>query len=357
MLFRAKIFSKKSIGKHIILNNPLRKVLMRKHLPVFIGLCSLLMFSSCAPGLRRIGYRGGAQPSSPDCQITIFKYNVSLDPVKKLGTLVLYDNGFSINCGEDRMMELVRQEGCALGATTANLYNIKEPSFFGSSCFQAYADFYSDSIPAPAGKKAVAVPSFVDSIRNKGLEVQFCMTVAFLTGGPQNDPGLNPAPDNVSKILTGIVAEYMFDNLFGIELNYDFYGDTHANASGYKPLSLYNDQVLRLGMVVDPLVKVNPHSLLKWEIKGGINYDFMKLHDDYKNLILQYAPPGFYFLPGYATGIGMYFKTDIEFVLASRLMFSGGFGYENINPKFNGAAKSIDGSMIPIFFGLGYKFR
>jgi hypothetical protein len=330
---------------------------MRNRLLIFIALCSLVMFSSCAPGLRRIGYRSGTQPSSPDCQITIVKYSISLDPAKKLGTLVLYDNGFSMNCSEDHIMELVRQEGCAIGATTANLYNIKEPSFFGSSCFQAYADFYSDSTAAPAGKNAVAVPPFVDSIQNKGFEVQFCMTLAFLTGGSQNDPGLNPAPDNISNILTGINAEYMFDNSFGIEFNYDFYGGTHANASGYKSLNLYNDQVLRLGLIVAPFVKVTPHGRWKWEIKGGINYDFMQLHDDYKNLILQSAPPGFYLLPGYATGVGMYVKTDIEVVLASRLMLSAGLGYENINPKFKGAVKSIDGSMIPISLCMGYKFR
>jgi len=330
---------------------------MRKHLLVFFGLCSLLMLGSCAPGLKRIGYSGQGQSRSPDCTITIVKDSDSLNPAKKLGTLILYDNGFSMNCSEDDIMDLVRQEGCALGATTANLYNIKHPSFWGSSCFQAYADFYSDSAAVTTATGASAVPQFVDSMQNTGFELHFSTALAFLTGGSQNDPGTSPSPDNVSKILTGINVEYMFANSFGLEFNYDFYGGTHANVSGYKPLNLYSDQVLRLGLVVAPFVKVHPRGLWKWEIKGGINYDFMKLHDDYKNLILQSAPPGSYFLPGYAKGIGLYVKTGIEWVLASRLTLGAGLGFESINPKFKGATKSIDGSMIPIILNLGYKFR
>jgi hypothetical protein len=333
-----------------------------------------LLFASCAPGLRRMGY--DANPSGGRCHLKILTEDNSLDPAKKIGTLDVYDNGFSVGCSEQAVMDIVVHEGCGIGATVANLYNIQQPSVFGSTCFQTSVDFYSDATLAGAATQegaatqAGAAPPVasrpaaqrvyqtgpVDTVRAKGLEIQFDLGVESVVSGQQNNLGLRPTP-SVSKVLLGLGLIYMAEEKIGAEFDYEFYGATEANSEGYKPLSLFEDQLLRFGLVLSPYIGRLPRGLWRWNVKAGGNYDFLKLTSDYKTVIQNASPVQFNFYPGYAKGVGFYVKTDIEMVAQSGMALGIGMGYEKINPRFADATTGLDAGLFFFDVSLGYKFK
>ncbi|OGS36161.1 MAG: hypothetical protein A2293_04575 [Elusimicrobia bacterium RIFOXYB2_FULL_49_7] len=190
-----------------------------------------------------------------------------------------------------------------------------------------------------------------DTLSQVGSEIIFNIAIGFLTGGDQHETGLSPAPDNLSKTLVGLSYQYYW-NQFGVEFDYDFYGGTSSQKQGYKPLMLYNEMVLRLGINAAPVVRATPFLLWRIVFGAGLCYDFFKMDDEYKDLFPANTP----FYSGWATGLGFYGKGMAEWVFSGRFMFGMGLQYESVNPKFEDAPEGASGTSFLIPMRIGYKF-
>jgi len=102
---------------------------------VLIVFC-LVFICGCAPSIKRSGYVLPLTPPPSHCKVEIVRNSQDLREEDKLGTMIVYDNGLAVQCSENIITEIIRDEACRLGAKVVNLYNIKEPSVFGSTCFQ-----------------------------------------------------------------------------------------------------------------------------------------------------------------------------------------------------------------------------
>ena len=90
-------------------------------------------------------HRYGYQKRNSDtinCKISFVRFqNYSDSVATKIGSIRLGETGFSVNCSETDAIEILKREGCTLGA---DIVNVKEESRadLWSSCYRCRADFY-----------------------------------------------------------------------------------------------------------------------------------------------------------------------------------------------------------------------
>ena len=60
---------------------------------------------------------------------------------REVGDVFVGDNGWSVDCGRDRVYRLVRDEACVFGADAAQIINQYGPDFGGSWCHEVRARF------------------------------------------------------------------------------------------------------------------------------------------------------------------------------------------------------------------------
>jgi hypothetical protein len=208
----------------------------------FILLLAALVSISCAPSIKRIGYR--EKPTDIIQTIPKITYNrTGLDGNSKIGTMIIYNN-----CSDsESAMDIIIPEGAFIGARAANLYNIKQSTFmFGS--YRTYVDFYSDSISDVSSKDIFQDnnDNFIDSIHNRGFQVHIEEYLGFICGGKQ---GQKQALD---KRGFGIGCVCMINESFGLNTKYDFIGTGwYENVSGGVALIGFGETIFYLGTKYD----------------------------------------------------------------------------------------------------------
>jgi hypothetical protein len=83
------------------------------------------------------------RPAKPaGCALEVHPESYRFPPeCREVGDVFIGDNGWSYDCGWDRVRERVRDEACAFGADAAQIVNHYEPDFFGSTCHEVRARF------------------------------------------------------------------------------------------------------------------------------------------------------------------------------------------------------------------------
>jgi hypothetical protein len=104
----------------------------------------VLCLSGCSAGISRYGYElQNINNSKPivECNPWI-KDNAKYekDEVAVLGKIEAYDTGASITCDEAYILDIFRNDACALYADVINITEERYPNFW-SSCYRAKAEF------------------------------------------------------------------------------------------------------------------------------------------------------------------------------------------------------------------------
>ncbi|MBL8025189.1 MAG: hypothetical protein JNL74_02190 [Fibrobacteres bacterium] len=319
------------------------KKFLYKTIPFFI----LIAFTHCAPDVTRKGYYAPPRKVS-DCEIQILKNEIDLESkYKKIGTIIVGDNSYGVNCSENDVIALIKNDGCHIGAKIINMYNFNKPDPWASGCFVTYADFFTDSLITKSHSQLY----ITDTIKNTGFELLLSCSVGPLLKGNQTKTNLEPSPSGYTKYALGINARY-FKNKLGAEFDYQFLKSTNGSNKGFEDISLYDETTFRLCFIGTAVQAQMPDVLIRIIGKLGLNYDLLTLDNEYSKLLT----PHFDLFPGSGKGIGWLAGLNMDFVTQNRLVFGIGVEYEYVNPKFDDAEVSIDGYSVNIPFYFGYKF-
>ena len=102
-------------------------------------LFSAIGMSACAPSLKATVYKEDLPSRPVGCELEIFgEYDTIRRKTEVLAIISVGETGFSIGCGADVMMELIRDNACKAGADAVRVYDIQEPDFLGT-CWRAQA--------------------------------------------------------------------------------------------------------------------------------------------------------------------------------------------------------------------------
>lgn len=95
----------------------------------------------CVSGVSRQGYSVTDKPIPADCKVLVLGYE-PFDPnrMERLGSINMFDTGFSLYCDEMYVLQKMQEEACALGADIVNITDEKFPDFW-STCYRAKAEF------------------------------------------------------------------------------------------------------------------------------------------------------------------------------------------------------------------------
>ncbi len=112
---------------------------MKKNLIVLV--CMAMFLMNCSYGITRTGYVKSNVYRS-DCNVVIKKSWNPVPKARKIGTIQLYDSGFSSGCSKEKGLAIIRQEACAIKASVVVIRHELEPDLL-STCYRATADFYA----------------------------------------------------------------------------------------------------------------------------------------------------------------------------------------------------------------------
>lgn len=105
--------------------------------------CAILSITGCGPAVRVSDVEQEVVPREEACEVVMLQQGQHVKPNgEKIGSISIGDTGFSVDCGEQRVTEVLRAQACAAGADAVVVTSWKEPDFW-SSCIRAEADFYS----------------------------------------------------------------------------------------------------------------------------------------------------------------------------------------------------------------------
>jgi hypothetical protein len=152
----------------------------------FLLIVILIFTIGCATGLKRIGYQVGNSNAPGDCKIILREYyRPDSSEGRLVGKLNLYDNGFSTNCSEEDIINIIKKEGCGLNADIASLRNIKRPDHW-STCYRTDVEFYK--LNATVNKDTVQKnekfdePKIVERVHKDNANQEIIMLSAMLSG-------------------------------------------------------------------------------------------------------------------------------------------------------------------------------
>jgi hypothetical protein len=112
---------------------------------ILMLLASLLLFTGCSYRIVRTGY-DTSKADYKKCNIAVKKCMVVTDSLVWIGEIRLGDTGFSTFCSEEEALEILKNEGCAIGANIVNIIEDKRPTVI-CNCFRCRADFYRYKSP------------------------------------------------------------------------------------------------------------------------------------------------------------------------------------------------------------------
>jgi hypothetical protein len=318
---------------------------------------------NCAgPGTVRVGYDETQLTHEENCELVIAKHKDYSDSAKPLGSYRVFDRGTSTQCKEWRVNELIRSEGCALGAKVAHLKNIQEPSFFGSSCFQTEVDFY-DEDPAKFSKDKPQFLTF-DTVSNLGLRLGLSGGVGGITGGDQTRTGViwirQDNGDTVESIENqvgfGVFAGYGFTEWLTADLGYRvrFASSSPKGGNGKDDLKLFTKHYLTAAPQFDVFGKDLPMGRFNLVLGGEVRYVWFKLDPDFKDFLLNQG--GIIPNEGTASGFGWAGTWGMEWLRANGFMTKMNFGVGHESPGFSGLP-ALDAWDFGVELELGYKFN
>jgi hypothetical protein len=117
---------------------------MKKSIVMLVLCSAAVLFTGCAAGVKRIGYQAPPKQevkAAPRGAIAIQKKtDYDKSAVELLGKIKVYDAGFSTECDEALVLDLICSEGYALKADLVIITKEKYPDLW-STCFRADADF------------------------------------------------------------------------------------------------------------------------------------------------------------------------------------------------------------------------
>jgi hypothetical protein len=151
-------------------------------------LCCLFLIG-CAAGIKRTGYTQEEIEHFNDysnCHIKI-KKEANLDgyDFRLMGKVKVYDTEFSMDCDEEYVFSLLRNEACALGADLINITNEKPPNFW-STCYQVEVELLK-ILNEEQASKIVSDPhyewSLIQERGAKGRKKQKTRFSGAVTGG------------------------------------------------------------------------------------------------------------------------------------------------------------------------------
>ena len=152
-----------------------------------------------------------------------------------------------------------------------------------------------------------------------------------------------------SKWGMGTGVSIFFHDAFAIDAEYDFISTTSASAtlSSKNPVNIYSENIFRYGISVVPFKFLSENTMYYFGLKFGANYTSLEFNQSLT----------FYTLPSNKrfTGSGSYIIPEFGLIFEKNLYFALGCGYEEFNPKLEGAKEALDASTTCLYLKLGFK--
>lgn len=321
-----------------------------------------LLMSCSGPSVIRSGYVENQNGHQHDCNLAIIKHRAYTGSQKPIGHLIVKDNGFSTNCSEAEVMEIIRNEGCSIGAKVAHLRNIIEPSIWGSTCFQTEVDFYGDSPKYFAESKTQSVQ--VDTISNKGFWITGLFGIGSVLGGKQKDHEIYfysletgaEVASSTGNLNFGLEFAYYFNEWFGTLIGYDFrFVSTSPFGGGAEhQVDLFRKQIFRINPRIAFYRNDSYMGKSNLYLSAGGSFVLMSLENDFKDILRSEA----YITPYESTakGFGGFIGPGFCYILPSKILFDMLVEYEYDSEKFESGAESLDANNLNLRMGMGYKF-
>lgn len=126
------------------------KVVKMKKLVLVSIICLLL--SSCSSQVDYVANSTTRTPRPKNCSIDVYLPGTSLNkPYSIIGSIIIGDSGFSVDCGQATVFKQVKEQGCLAGADAVLLTEIKEPDWL-STCYRIQGSMlvFTPSSNAPA---------------------------------------------------------------------------------------------------------------------------------------------------------------------------------------------------------------
>jgi hypothetical protein len=247
------------------------------------------------------------------------------------------------NCHENDVLLTVQQQACQVKADLVILRDTTEHRTSEGVCYWADATFYVvEQPPAPV------VDTVPRHFERAVLEMGIAGDLGWTTGGAQREPPLEPAAASVSRLGLGLEARFLY-GLFGVELGFDPLRRSRANNPGYWELSLYSEQIARLGAVATVARIGTGFTSLRVDVTAGFNWTRLTLHDDFRQVLAVEADDQS------ATGFGHFARADVRLVSGKGLLVGCGLKYERTKPRFSGAGEALDAHIVELILSLGYR--
>jgi hypothetical protein len=107
---------------------------------IFICLLSIAM-AACSPRITRHGYELDSDGENSQCNIVVTQFReFSDDEAEVLARVDIGDTGFTITCEESDVLNILKDEGCMMGAHVVNITREKRADWW-SNCYRAGAEF------------------------------------------------------------------------------------------------------------------------------------------------------------------------------------------------------------------------
>ena len=112
---------------------------MKIRLSIFAFIAFLFLATSCSHLVVRTGYEK-QRAAVADCTVNITKDQSVLEYSSQLGKIKLGETGFSIFCSEEKALEILKREACAIEANTVLIVSERSPDW-NSTCYRCEAIF------------------------------------------------------------------------------------------------------------------------------------------------------------------------------------------------------------------------
>lgn len=146
-------------------------VLVRKLLILSFVTISMTTLIGCAPSIHREGYALNENVNAiTDCKIIVTSNQNYKGKI--IGKIKIGDSGLSTKCSESDALNIIKNEGCQIGADVAILSDIKQPDLM-SSCYRVTGEFIKlDSSKIEAKENQEYSQKSVAVRENKSNELQ-----------------------------------------------------------------------------------------------------------------------------------------------------------------------------------------
>ena len=112
---------------------------------------SVVLMYACAPRVTRSGYTTADLKPASRCELAWQRSSKLAPPaIEELGRIRVGDTGFSRNCEEEKVREMVSRDACGLGAHVVDVLTEHQPTAF-STCYHVDARLlaFRDREPGP----------------------------------------------------------------------------------------------------------------------------------------------------------------------------------------------------------------